>query len=93
MGFLRNFEIPKPARLKLKYKPMRPQVPTICPRLAHWLQIGDVDDLHAHALLDEPCEDLRIRRAAAEPPGELDERHTPTLEDSPDLWRRFGHDR
>ena len=33
-----------------------------------------------------------MRRATDEAPGELDDRRTPTLEDSPDLWRPVGHD-
>ena len=60
-------------------------------RFAHRLQIGKVVHMHAHALIDETREDFRMRRAADEAPGELDDRRTPTLEDSPDSWPPVGY--
>ena len=67
---------------------MHPQdLHTLSSRLAHRLRIGNVLHLHAHALLDQPCEDLRMRRAADEPLGEIDERREPTLEHLLRLWR------
>ena len=91
--FLRDFKIPKTARLKFINEPMHRQIlPSPGPRFAHRLQIGEVVHMHAHDLLDDPREDFRTRKAAAdEAPGELDDRRTPTLEDSPDLWRPGGH--
>ena len=44
-------------------------LPTPSPRLAHRLRFGDVVDLHAHALLYQLRENLRMRRDADEPPG------------------------
>ena len=68
---------------------MHPQdLHTLSSRLAHRLRIGNVIHLHAHALLDQPCEDLRMRRAADEPLGEIDERREPRLEHLLRLWRR-----
>ena len=90
--FLRDFKIPNTARLKFINEPMHRQIlPSPGPRFAHRFRIGDVVHIHAHALLNEPREDFRMRRAADEAPGELDDQRTPTLEDSPDLWPPFCH--
>ena len=89
MRELRVFVLPRSARLKFINEPMHPQiVPTLRPRLTHRLRIGKVVDLYAHALLNQPREDLGMRRAAGEPSGELDERCKPALEYRLDLWRR-----
>ena len=55
------------------------------------VQFGDVVDLHAHALLDQPREDLRMQGAAKGPSGELDGQCEPTLEHQLQLWRRGAH--
>ena len=71
---------------------MRRQIlPSPGTRFAHRLRIGEVVHMHAHVLLDDPREDFRMRRAADEALGELDDWRTPTLEDSPDLWRPVDH--
>ena len=92
-SFLSDFKIPNTARLKFINEPMHRQIlPSPGTRFAHRLRIGDVVHMHAHVLLDDPHENFRMRRAADEAPGELDDWRTPTLEDSPDLWRPVGHD-
>ena len=89
MRELRVFVLPRSARLKFINEPMYPQiVPTLRPRPTHRLRIGEVVDLYAHALLNQPREDFGMRRAAGEPSGELDERCKPALEYRLDLWKR-----
>lgn len=45
--------------LKLISEHMYPQIlPTLSPHLTHRLQIGNVGDLLAHALFDQPREDI-----------------------------------
>ena len=89
LGFLRDFEIPRPARLKFIYEPMhRETLPTLSQRLEYRLRVSDIIDRRAHSLLDEPREDLRMRRSSDEPPGELNEWPKPALEHMLDMWRR-----
>ena len=70
---LREPHVLRSARLKLTNEPVHPQVlPDLRPQAPNWRRCSP----HTHALLD-PCEDLRMRRAADEPSGELDEKHEP----------------
>ena len=71
----------------------RETLPTLSQRLEYRLRVSDIIDLHAHTLLDESREDLRMRRSSDEPPGELNEWPKPALEHMLDMWRRVRHGR
>ena len=84
-----DVEIPQPARLELIHEPVHPQLPLglgLCPRRGDGARIGDVPDLHAHALLHELQECPRTgRRAEVERARDSDERREPALEHGLDV--------